>query len=336
MWATEFAPGGGHWRWRWGLRNYEDWWGVWPESFKVPGTRIVSRYEGEDGVVVDLRPEWPRPADPYYPAWEVYSFWSQIAPAGAEAVRLPMTVDGGAENEIWNIASFHRAKNRSIALIYTESDAPLRITLDLTKTGWSNTTPLIIEARQEIIDFNTGEHERRWETRDEAVVRAGVITIDLPTGKGFTTIEANPAPHAAQAVIDGTVFPDSVGVGRTAAGYIVFRNTGAGTWMPDKTRLAGWDDAGGALQLYPMSVPRPVRPGETVVLHIEIPAQTDEGYYAVPVRLRDERAGWFGPVIHVSFRVVEYDVPRNLIAHREFGHVRLQWLPKLDDADTVS
>src|SRR5690606_29155253 len=68
-WSMDFAPGQG-WPWRWGFRKYEDLWGIWPDSYKIPNTQIVYRWEEQGKPPVDLRPAWSEPSNPWHPVWE--------------------------------------------------------------------------------------------------------------------------------------------------------------------------------------------------------------------------------------------------------------------------
>ena len=340
MWSTEFAPGGGHWPWRWGLRNYEDWWGIWPERFKIPGTQIVYRYEAPDSTVVDLSPEWPRPADPYYPAWEVFAFWAQSAPAGSESMRLPMTFAGTGSAVRRSLGAFQRANNQVVGLVYTDSEAPLAVSFDLFKTGWPEKTPLRITAVNESISFRTGEHATNWTKQWHAAVSSGELTLDLPPAAGFTTIKILPAKTAPDAELTGTVLPDSVKVDQPLEGYLVFRNTGGKNWLPAHTSLALYRDPKRNMQKTLMSprwnLPREVPPGETAAIFIRLPRETTAGTISFPLRFYDDRDGWFGPVVHAVFRVIETEPPYKLIAHREVGQVRLQWFPPREGAEVKS
>ena len=135
MWGSEFAPGVG-WVWRWGFRKYEDWWGALPEDYKVPGTRIVWRNDGteKEPRKVDLRPAWVRPNDPYHPIWEIYKFWLQAAPPASESLRVPMTLKGPAAG-VTSVAAWLSARDRCVALIYSETAAAVSAAINLKKDG---------------------------------------------------------------------------------------------------------------------------------------------------------------------------------------------------------
>lgn len=333
FWGTEFAPGGGHWPWRWGLRNYEDWWGLWPESYKVPGTQIVYRFEPNDeekkkgDKPVDLRPNWPRPADPFYPAWEVFRFWGQLAPAGAEARVLPLTA---SDDAAWRKAAFLRTKNEAVALLYCErSTAPLTLSLDLAESGWPQKTPLTLEIKNEAISLRTGEHTPGWRETQAATVGKKPLSLNIPAAPGFTTIVIRPAAEAIQAELEGQVYPATLEVGQPAEGYLILRNKGAQEWSRRRLRLAAFDPNRPTAQpeaTWPL--PHSVVPGGSAAVRFETPAHEAAGRAWHGLRLHDGK-GWVGPLFGVASQVIETQAPRKLVAHREVGHVRLKWFAPL-------
>jgi hypothetical protein len=325
MWGTEFAPGVG-WPWRWGFRKYEDWWGALPQDYKVPGTRIVWRNDGteKEPRKVDLRPAWVRPNDPYHPVWEIYKFWLQAAPPASESLRVPMTLKGPAAG-VAGVAAWLSARDRCIALIYSETAATLFAAIDLKKTAWPDGTALKARALHEDIDYATGEHRTHWEKTLEVEVKNGAAAVNLPEGAGFTTLQIErAAPELAAEYVEQAV-PAAVEVGKAARGQIVVRNTGKEEWKPGKIAVAPCDRWNPAAEPEALALEQHVAPGQAGALAIEFPAQERVGYATCQYRLRDRRGHWFGPIMSVSTEVVELDAPRKFVAHRELGHARLVW-----------
>jgi hypothetical protein len=329
LWATEFAPGGGHWAWRWGWRNYEDWWGIWPEQYKVPGTQIVYRYDSPKGRTVDLRSCWPRPADPYYPAWEVFCFWAQSAPPGAEAVRLPMTVEG-LRAEIWKIGSFQRANNRVVGLIYNSVPGSAHVKVDLSCTGWAPGTPLKVRAGGDQISLLTGEHTPLWDnTWDLQVSSKGEMALALDRLEGFTTVKIEPAAPEQKVELLDVITPQETEVGEAIQAVVVLRNGGRDPWQDGRLRLCSYDEGLGGKT--PSSDPTrgtlksSVKAGEPALISASLPAQQSPGRANFNLRLRDQKRGWMGPMFTVSVKIADKSAPRKLVAHRENGHIRLKW-----------
>ena len=323
FWGTEFAPGGGHWPWRWGLRNYEDWWGIWPQRFKVPGTQIVCLLEGKDGAQVDLRQVWARPADPFYPAWEVFRFWAQLAPAGVEARALTVST---ADDAVWTKAAYQHARDQVIVLAHAQQRGkPLTLSINLSATGWSAETPLDIAIAGDAIDMRTGEHAEGCRDRREASWKGTPLQLNIPEASHFTTVIITPAPPAVRAVLEGAVFPETVPVGQTAEGYLVLRNEGAREWSCRQLRLAIYDALRTPAEpnvVWPL--PHDIAAGASAAIRFEAPASDAPGRAWYGLRLHDG-TGWVGPVFGVACRVVDPEAPRKVVAHRQLGHVRLQW-----------
>lgn len=335
-WATEFAPGGGWWPWRWGLRNYEDWWGVWPESHKVPGTRIVWRYDKDDGTTWDLRPEWSRPADPYYPAGEVWNFWCQLAPAGAEALSLPVTTKAPEKGLFMTKSTFLQTRNEAVAVVYSEEATAVKLSLNAVLTGWAGGTKLLIKGFNESIDFKTGIHTKNWSGEIDSVMESGTIQIEMPVLKDFTTIRILLVEPDFNAAFDGAVIPKEVQIGEEIGGYVVVKNTGELPWANNAVQLCGYNnEVAGKKPASGTSfkIDKAVAPGETAAVGITLPAQDAAQRASFSLRMWSKAGGWFGPMLCVSTKVVETEAPRKLVAYREMGHIRLKWFaPKSGSA----
>lgn len=331
-WSTEFAPGGGHWPWRWGFRNYEDWWGIWPETHKIPGTRIVYRYDAPDGNIYDLRPEWPRPTDPYYPAWEIYCFWAQCTPPKSESIRL--TMNASKLNGIfWKISTFLSTFNECVSLLYNEESAPINLTIDSTKTGWHDGTSLKVDVLNEDIDFKTGFHTNKLENLIDAKVKDNKIEIDLPAISGFTTLKIIPNNPELDAEFVGQVFHPQTEVGQDIQGHMIVRNKGRNEWKkghiilsiyPENKDLKNWE------------LLVNVSPNEESAFSIKLPPQETPGNVSYKLRLRDSKHHWFGPVFSATTKIVDSTIPRKLVAHREIEHTRLKWFAPENSADVKS
>jgi hypothetical protein len=183
LWGTEYAPGGG-WSWRWGFRKYQDWWGTWPASHKVPGTNIVYRFDPPSGPSIDLRPGWSSPpTSPFHPLWEVYRFWAQATPAGAEAIRLPARWerDGAA---LQHLATYLQARDEIVVLHHGEVGEPSVLTVDLRRTGWDAAVPLVAGMVSETIDFATGRRGRREPISLRVELAGGQAALHVPALSG--------------------------------------------------------------------------------------------------------------------------------------------------------
>ncbi len=332
QWGTEYAPGGG-WAWRWGFRKYQDWWGAWPETHKIPGTNIVYRYDNPDGRKVDLRPGWTsRQTDPYHPMWEVYRFWSQLTPPGAEAVRMGITATS-AGPRVLKAATYLRTQDRCVALLHTDTKTTVKLRIDLGITGWVNGAPLSISLRNESIDYATGDRKTNLEDTLSAKVNGGTLEVELPALQGFTTLEVtrrNPdrsqiprhqsnfdAEYLGQEIIGPAL------VGQPIECAITLRNTGRSDWPAEGVSLALLDDAG-LRAVATRRLTRRVGPGEATSVIVQLPASDEPGYVSHFVRLRWGKT-WFGPAFPVSAQVTDPDCPRKLVAFRELGHIRLRW-----------
>ena len=258
-------PPGFGWTWRWGFRKYEDFWGVWPEGNKVPGTRIVWRYDNPDGRKVDYRPAFARPADPHLPSWEIWKFWAQAAPRHAGGRRLPLQLSGGDAN-LWGLGSFLSRRDEAVGLIYSEKGAPVRLKLNVAAAGWPDGTELAAEARNESISFETGDHREHWRKDGlRTTVKDGVAALELPAAPGWTTVNLRPSKPAFAAELAGVVFPAKAQAGNLVRGSVLLRNTGPAKWPKGaRVSLHLWPgneaQAGAGLEVQPLA--GTVRPGE--------------------------------------------------------------------------
>ena len=321
FWGTEYAPGGG-WPWRWGLRKYQDWWGLWRETHKIPGTNIVYRYDNPDGRKVDLRPGWTsRETDPYHPIWQVYKFWAQATPPGAEAVRIDFEADGGGAR-ILRLAAYLRARDRCVALIQNDEICRPRLRLAVGRAGWPNKTPVTIRFRNESIDYATGAVVTRAAKTLRAEVKAGIIDITLPAVSGFTTLDVERYNPEMAAEPVGRILPHRAEVGRPIDCTLVLRNTGRAVWTSGNVSLRLDARARGRLT---WRLGSDVRPGEQAVFAVRLPAPETVGRAQYFLRLCDGGGRAFGPTFCVATEVFDPDAPRKLVALREFGHIRLKW-----------
>lgn len=319
-WGTEFAPGAG-WPWRWGFRKYQDWWGVWPEANKIPGTNIIYKYDSPDGKKADLRPWWSSAqTNPYHPMWEVYKFWAQSTPPYAEATRIPVVVNTSGAR-VLNIATYLRTEDRCAVLLQSDKPTPVSVTLDLSKTGWASDSQLTANYSNEAIDYATGIHTP-GKSRSMQLKMEPTFTLSLPALSGFTTIIITRAApdYSAECIKQEAIEPGIVG--RASKGLVTVRNTGKSTWMKDEVSLA----ITGASPIKTVGkLNKDIEPGETALIPVRIPASDSPGYYTYPLRMKIGRNAWFGPSFGLSVTVTDPAIPRKLNAFREVGHIRLQW-----------
>jgi len=321
FWGAEFAPGCG-WSWRWGLRKYQDWWGIWPEGNKIAGTNIVARYESPEGKKFDLQPGWTSPAaDPYHPIWQVYKYWAQASPPGGEAVRVPLTLSD-TMNDIRALATYLRTQDRCVVLLQNEAQGAGEFHLDVTKTGWGAGTKLSIQAKNESINFLNGERQVNWQKNLNAEITKEGVDINLGSVSGFTTVTVGRDQPMWDAVSDRNAGIMAGEVGKPIEGVVVLRNTGTAVWKAKKIVLASEDST---LANWSCKLRDDVKPGERISLAVQFPAAEEKGYVTHFVRLREDGKQWFGPAIALSAMVKDLDSPRKLVAFREVGHVRLKW-----------
>ncbi len=327
MWGTEYAPGGG-WAWRWGLRKYQDWWGNWPESDKVPGANIVFG-DDKDGKRIDLRPGWTSPqADPYHPIWRVFEFWAQATPPGSEAVRLPMRADSGAVRTL-RLATYLRTADRCVALLQNDKPAPGEFSLDLAETGWPDGAPVVVDVRNQTIDYATGAQTTNWTKTIRSSVKSGRLALSLPELAGFTTLDIRrDRPEMDGEIVSQVLCSDSI-VGKPIDCIVVLRNTGTSPWPAGQVGLA----LCGQTKTREWKIAAEVKAGEVATVNVQLPPADASGRVSYALRLRSGRQE-FGPAFVVSAQCTDPTTPRKLVAFREFGHMRLKWFaPK--QADTV-
>ena len=322
MHGTEFAPGVG-WAWRWGLRKYEDLWGIWPKSSKVPGTKVIARHKGEKGEI-DYLPAWTSdPANPYHPIWEVFKFWSQAALPGTRSIRLPFEAKAGKER-VYDVAVYRQTQDRCVALIQNDKAATAGLSIDLKKTGWSDGTHLGIRLINESIDYATGKRVVRIEKTLKGKVRKGALDLKLPSVAGFTTLEiARMHPDLDAKYVEQTV-PGHPEVRQPVEAVMVLGNTGQEAWRKGAVQLAIYDGATTTpKQVWPLA--RKANAGDVAAFAVKLPQADVPGYTTWFLRLCDKKGNWFGPVYNVSTMVDELSAPRKFVAFREVGHVRLKW-----------
>ena len=325
MWGTEFAPGGG-WPWRWGFRKFEDWWGVFPQSAKVPGTRIVYGYNNPHGRKVDLRKGWTSSqTDPYHPDWEVFKFWAQTSPPFAEAVRLPMDVKSLGPR-VLRLATYLQTMDRCVALLQSDEPAKTEAALDLTRTGWPDGTSVLLRMSNDSINYENGKHIPGLTRSINCIIKDGKVAAKLPTTSGFTTINITRIRPALNAELAQVVVPDTVECGTRPSAAIVIRNLGASAWKQGAVTLVQYQPGislSGEVESWKPG--KDVAPRETVSIDIRLPSSDAPCAVTWFYRMRDDRGRWFGPVLPVSVQIVDNDAPRKLVAHREFGHIRVRW-----------
>ena len=292
LWGSEFAPGRG-WPWRWGFRKFQDWWGSWPEKYKVPGTNIVF---GNDvnGKKIDLRPGWTSaPNDPFHPMWQVYKFWAQMCPPGSEAVRLPASISASGPR-LFRAATYLQAEDRCVALVQNDGKTQATLSLDLERTRWPDGAALDVLVKNQDIDYATGKVTDRWTRILHANRQRGDTRLVLPETAGFTTVEIRLAgPEHAAAFVE-QIAPRKLEVGSPWEYKIVVKNTGRSTWTEDRVTLVSCD---GPADREPIvgKLNKDVKPGEQVVVAVFFPAADMAGYVSHACRLRDGQSGWFGP-----------------------------------------
>ena len=332
FWGTEYAPGCG-WAWRWGLRKYQDWWGVWPDKYKVPGTNIVFGYDNPDGRKVDLRPGWTSPqTNPYHPIWQVYEFWSRATPPAAEAVRLPSELrDSGPQ--VWHLATYLRAQDRCVALVQSDVETPISLHIDLRKTGWPDGAKLTAQISNESIDYIKGTRQVNWRKSLPAEVSQSAVNIDVAEAAGFTTVMLVADHPALAAECLQQHLLGSAEVGKPIEAVVTLRNTGITAWSAKETLLAS---PAPELANWSAHLPNDVAAGETVAMIVQMPAPQTQGYVSHSLRLRRGDSQWFGPLVGLSAMVKDENAPCKLVAFREFGQVRLKWFAPQREENVAS
>lgn len=319
-WGTEFAPGGG-WSWRWGFRKYQDWWGIWPDANKVPGTNIVYRYDNPDGRKADIRRGWSSSeTDPYHPVWEVFKYWAQAAPPGGESIRVPAEVSATG-GRCLHLATYLRTEDRCVVLMQNDKPVPTRLSLDLSKIGWPKDTAVVVSCKSESIDYATGSHTPGTDKSLDAVMAGDSLRLELPAMSSFTTLDIRRKSPALDARYVQQILSKECAVGEPIEGSVIVRNSGASPWSSKDLALAVY--AGSRRAVGQLS--HDVLPGETAIIPVKLPRSEMPGYTTQSLRLRCGRDAWFGPTYSFSAAVQDADAPRKLVAFREVGHVRLKW-----------
>ncbi len=111
--------------------------------------------------------------------------------------------------------------------------------------------------------------------------------------------------------------PDTVRADTTSALRLLVRNSGSSTWSPETHALFVSVDSEEAWQLSVPPLDRPVEPGDTVLLAVDLTAPTYYPYVLpVPatITLRMERVGkWtFGQAVHRKILLSQFDPPEIL------------------------
>ena len=331
-------PGAG-WIWRWGWSKYQDHWGVWPETSKIPGTKIVYAAPGnpkakEQREPVDLRGAWSRPADPRLPVTEIFDFWSQAFPNGSSAVKLPIEVwkpaeDGGSE--VYRLGSYLRTRDEAVALIYTTNTKSLEIVLDLARTGWNEGTLLQANLCNETIDLATGDRTVNAIDEPQVKITEGKQAhLSVPHGNDWTTVRLVPVENRAEVTAKG--WPEKASTRSRIAGSVTLRNSGKVNWpldavlgiYPDNGRGHGMDKGSGPNPTGE-GLRKAVQPGSSHSFGLEVETASLPQRQRFRLRLFSANAGWFGPVVEVFTDLTDARAPREFVALREAGHVRLGW-----------
>jgi hypothetical protein len=264
----------------------------------------------------------------------MFCYWAQSAPPGAEAVRVPISIEG-AESENWKIGSFQRASNRVVGLIYGNLTGQRQVRLELSGTGWAPGTTLKAEATGEEISFVTGEHTPLWgRTTNLTVGPHGAAILKCDMLKGFTTLKIEPvAPEQNVELLD-VIAPQEAQVDEKVQALIVLRNDGRDEWRAGRVKLCAYDGGARPTSTGPIRgvLKSKCQPGDPAMISVTLPAQPLPGRANYNLRLWDETHGWIGPMFTVSVKIVDDKSPRKLVAHREWAHVRLKWFAPLKAA----
>jgi hypothetical protein len=328
IWHGIPQPPGFGWVWRWAFRKYEDVWGIWPEANKIPGTRIVWRYDNPDGRKVDYRPAWSRPVDPHLPSWEIWKFWAQAMPPAAGALRMP--VEMLSPGTRWRLGSYLSSRDSAVVLLYGEDQTPVRLRVNTERTGWPEGASLRIAGNCKQISLDTGDAAAVWK-RPSISGRAknGGVELTLPPSPGWTTLCLCRDHPDFDARFVKAVLPDSAVANEPVQAQLVVENKGQATWAKGNAIRLRSVQTGEPIKIRPL--PISVRPGETACFELSLPAVPDPQQKTWTVRLAEGRRGRppvaFGPVMDLSCRIVDDRLPAKFTANRELHHIRLIWFP---------
>lgn len=328
IWHGIPQPPGLGWVWRWAFRKYEDVWGVWPEANKIPGTRIVWRYDNPDGRKVDYRPAWSRPADPHLPSWEIWKFWAQAMPPGAEAVRMPVKILSPGKQ--WQLGSYLASRDSAIVLIYSEEHTPVHLRVNTERTGWPEGAALQVAGNCKRISFDTGDAIAVWDQPNIAGrVKNGGVDLSLPASPGWTALRLSRDHPDFDARLVKAILPDSAAANEPVRAQLVVANQGKETWAKGHAIQLRLVPTGDLIQSRPLQAS--VRPGEAACFELSLPAVADPQQKTWTVRLAQARRGHapvaFGPAMDLCCRIVDNRRPAKFFANRELHHIRLTWLP---------
>jgi hypothetical protein len=197
----------------------------------------------------------------------------------------------------------------------------------LTGTGWGEAAILEVQSLLEDIHFATSEHTLLVERTYISKAHAGKLVLDLPEQAGFSTYKISLYQPELTAELVQVVSPESVETEQEATGMVILRNTGTCKWVDGEIGLAVYQSA--EANCTAMTVQswcsQDTSSGELCALPVKLPAGEAPGWYTCTFRMVDRQGRWFGPAVFASYRVVELDAPRKLVAFREVGHVRLKW-----------
>jgi len=316
MWFTQFAPGGGHWPWCWGLRNYEDFWGIWPADKKIEGTRIVYRFDAPDQKTYDMRPEWPEPENPYFPAWEIHKFWQQASPRAQESARAEIVC--GGEN-VWKLCSWHKTADTFTAVAYIPEKISSPVTIGVNRAGWreGESVSAAVEIKQ--FDMDRG----KWSGHENKLVKTevhnGQILLDIGEVSGFATIKLARAEPCMQSEFVSVATPGKCEAESEVKCAVTLKNTGKNAWKAGDVRLC-------AENAEAVELPFDVAPGGLYAFELAFLADAMPGLQGVRLRMADA-LGEFGPEAYAHVTVEDTLCPAKLIANSGVSGVYVNWLP---------
>ncbi|MCL2815714.1 MAG: hypothetical protein FWD23_14045 [Oscillospiraceae bacterium] len=320
MWFTQYAPGGGHWPWCWGMRNYEDWWNIWPAGKKIEGTRIVYRFDAPDGNVYDMRPEWPEPENPYFPSWEIHKFWQQASPRAHESVRAEIVYEGKG---IWKLCSWHKTADAFTAVAYVPSKTSAPAIIGVDQAGWNEGEK--IKAAVEIKQFDTdnGKWSGHIKKTFDLTVENGRATINIGDAAGFVSIRLVRFEPDMQAEFISVATPEKCEAGSDVKCAVTLRNTGKSIWKAGSVSLTA-ESAGS------VGLSCDAGPGGLCVFEIAFTADNLPGVQSVRLRMAGA-TGEFGPEAYAHTKVEDTLCPAKLVAHSGINGIYIQWFSPAGD-----